>query len=476
MVDIRFGTDGWRGLIAKDFTFQTVAFVTQGVVQTLQKRTPHLKGMIVGYDRRFLSREFAETVAIIYAQNGFEVLFAESFLPTPALSWCAKNKANMAGATVITASHNPPQWNGFKFKEPFGGSALPETTKAFEQELERVSPNLAFPIPETFVQFAKTGKIQLFNPLEVYFNGIKKQLDAKKIQNLRAVVGLDTMHGAGSNHYQTLLESFGVKVVSLHSEDNPGFRGVPPEPIEKNLPELMSLVKKEKLTCGLATDGDADRLGAVDENGNYFTTQQILSLVYWHMLKNRGKKWSIARSSSTTRMVDLIAARFNQKCFETPVGFKYIAEKIVRGEAQIGGEESGGIGIIEHIPERDALLTGLLLLEVIATTGKGLAALYEDLCREIRPYHFVRLDLHVGQDVMGRALHRLKENPPKEWSKRIVDTLSTLDGFKFYMKDGSWLLIRPSGTEPVFRLYAETESLQESDALVKVAKQFVENS
>ena len=226
----------------------------------------------------------------------------------------------------------------------------------------------------------------------------------------------------------------------------------------------------------MATDGDADRLGAIDEYGCYFTTQKILSVVYWHMLTHHGKSWSIARSASTTKMVDLIAERNGQDCFETPVGFKYIAEKIIEGKAQIGGEESGGIGIVDHIPERDSFLTALLLLEAMALTQKSLSEMYEDLCKSFRPYEFIRLDLHVSNEVMDRTMKRLVKDAPSEWNGRPVASLSTLDGYKFYMKDGSWLLIRPSGTEPIFRIYAEAESTQACQKIIESAKTFVERS
>ncbi|HLG20395.1 MAG TPA: phosphoglucomutase/phosphomannomutase family protein [Bdellovibrionota bacterium] len=473
--EIKFGTDGWRALIARDFTFETVTRVAHAVAAALHESAPDKKRMIVGHDRRFLSREFAQTVATVYANEGYEVLLAPSFLPTPALSWAAKNEPGVVGATVITASHNPAAWNGFKFKEPFGGSAHPKTTKAFETKIAELgAKSFAAPTSEDFDRAAKSGKIRTYQPLEQYLEAVKKLIDLDRIRKAKLRVGLDVMHGAASGHLASLLRSNGVEVTELHGEDNPGFRGVPPEPIEKNLMELCAAVAKNDWACGLATDGDADRLGAVDEDGSYFSTQQILSVAYWHMLQNRKKKWSIARSVSTTRMVDLVAKRAGQKCFETPVGFKFIAEKMVNGEAQIGGEESGGIGIIDHLPERDGLLTALLLLELVATAGKGLRAVYDDLCKAERPYYFTRNDIHLTVEQARSVVRRLTENPPDRWQGRPVETLSKLDGFKFYLRDGSWILIRPSGTEPIFRIYAEAESLPASEQLTAEAKKFVE--
>jgi phosphomannomutase len=475
MTQIKFGTDGWRALIARDFTFDNVGIAAKGVLDTVMKKTPKPTRMIIGYDRRFLSRGFAEAAAVVYAEGGLEVLFAETFVPTPALSWCAKQDSNAAGATVITASHNPPEWNGFKFKETFGGSALPSTTKLFENEIvDLQAAGYRPPSPDLFKKHVESGAIRLFNPMAGYFAAVRHQIDVESIRKANFKIALDSMYGSGSGHFAGLLDSLGVTVSEIHGCDNPGFRGIAPEPIAKNLKELCALVKKNGLQGGLATDGDADRLGAVDEHGNYFTTQQILSVAYWHMLKHRKKRWNIARSVSTTKMVDLVAARAGMKSYETPVGFKFIAEKMIEGHAHIGGEESGGIGIMDHIPERDGPLTGLLLLEVMAATGKGLRAVYEELCKEERPYEFTRVDLHVTQEVMDLALRRLRTTPPAEWMGRGVESTVTLDGFKFYLKDGSWILIRSSGTEPIFRLYAEAESQSAADGLVAAARKFVE--
>lgn len=475
MKQIKFGTDGWRALIARDFTFDTVGLAAKAVLETVTKKTPKPTRMIIGYDRRFLSKDFAKAAAVVYAEGGLEVLFAETFVPTPCLSWCAKQDSSSAGATVITASHNPPTWNGFKFKEPFGGSAFPATTQLFEKEIEALQASgYQPPSPDLFDQYVSEEKIRVFNPLNGYYSAVSRQIDTELIRKGNFKVAIDTMYGSGSGNFANFLDSIGVQVVELHGDDNPGFKGIAPEPIGKNLKELCAFVKEANLSCGLATDGDADRLGAVDEHGNYFTTQQILSVAYWHMLKHRKKAWNIARSVSTTKMVDLIAKRAGMKSYETPVGFKFIAEKMVAGEAHIGGEESGGIGVMDHIPERDGPLTGLLLLEVMAATGKGLRAIYEDICKEERPYEFTRVDLHVTREIMEDALRRLKTSAPTEWLGREVEATVTLDGFKFYMKDGSWILIRASGTEPIFRLYSEAESQEAADSLVAAAQKFVE--
>jgi phosphomannomutase len=472
MSTIKFGTDGWRGVIALDFTFDNVALVATAVAQVMKRIQPEDNTMIIGYDRRFLSREFAQTVACIYADHGFKVLMSDNYIPTPALSWTVKNTPNVAGGTMLTASHNPYSWNGFKFKEKFGGSASTEMTKLFENELETLV-SVVTPMGETFATMVQRKQITLFNPMENYFSAVLKQVDVDSIRKANFNVGVDAMYGAGSHHFKTLLESIGVNVTEIHAAENPMFGGTPPEPVEKNLLELSKLVQSQKLDCGLATDGDADRLGAIDEFGVSFTTQKILSVVYWHMLVNKKKSWNISRSVSTTRLVDLIAEKNGHKCFETPVGFKNIAQEMVKGNAQIGGEESGGIGITDHVMERDGLFTGLLLLELMAKTNKKLSEIYKDLSKEIRPYEFTRMDLHVPAEVMKHAMEKLSKSTPKEWMGRKVQTLLTIDGFKFYMEDGSWILIRPSGTEPIFRLYAEAETVEMSQKLLENVKEYV---
>lgn len=476
MKAIKFGTDGWRAVIAQDFTFDTLAQVSTGVLKSLQKAKPEYRKIVVGYDRRFLSKEFAQHVCCVLAKKGYHALLTDTFVPTPAVSWCAKHYDEVAGAIMITASHNPPQYNGFKFKETFGGSALLATTQAFEKEIAALKPD-EIPLIDAhdFQRFVDDQAIELISPMPQYIAALKAQVDTQVISKHGFRVGLDVMNGSAAHWFKQVLEAVGVEVEHINEEDNPSFRGMAPEPKAENLAELSQLVTSKLLNCGFASDGDADRLGAIDENGNYFTTQMILSSVYWHMLENRKKAWSISRSASTTKMVDLLAEKYGHHCIETPVGFKFIAEQIVTGHAQIGGEESGGIGIIDHLPERDGFLTALLLLEMMAVTGRTLVQTYQFLCNTIRPYQFVRLDLKVPKETMQKAMKALGENAPNEWMGRKVEKLSTVDGYKFYNEDGSWLLIRPSGTEPLFRLYAETESITASNDMVLAAKRFVEN-
>ncbi|HMQ11214.1 MAG TPA: phosphoglucomutase/phosphomannomutase family protein [Oligoflexia bacterium] len=472
MTQIKFGTDGWRAEIAKEFTFENLGRVAMGVANQLKQEKPELDRIIVGYDKRFLSEQFAQWTAACFAHRGYTVLMTQEAMPTPLLSWCAKYEKGVAGSIVITASHNPPTWNGFKFKETFGGSASVETTEKFEQEIAKVD---AQPFEAgMFSQYEQQGKIQHYDPLAQYTEKLLSLVDVEAIKKAKFKVAIDTMYGSASKHFAPLLERLGIATHSLHTEDNPGFGGIAPEPTEKNLLELRQLIAKGDFNCGFANDGDADRLGAVDEKGEYFSTQKILSTVYWHMIYNRKKQWNVSRSVSTTRMVDVIAEANGLKCIETKVGFKYIAEQMVEGHAQIGGEESGGIGTDDHLPERDGFMTALLLLEAMAVTGKSLSQIYRHICQSFRPYEFIRKDLKVPQALMQKVMQKLKETDVKQWGDKMVASTQTVDGFKYYTQDGAWLLIRPSGTEPLFRIYAEAETIEASEALINAAMEFVE--
>jgi len=469
---IKFGTDGWRAKIADGFTFKRLAKVALGVARTCLDTYPYRRHIYIGYDRRFLSEDFAKMTASVFASEGFQVFLTSTYMPTPVLSFKAKQDPKAAGAIVITASHNPPDYNGFKFKQFHGCSALQATTDAFETKIKTLK-DVEVPSDEVFKSHLEKRKIIFVDLIDDYKQTLFSHIDTKKIKAARFRVGVDAMYGSGSTFFREILESLDVEVTEIHAQDNPNFGGIAPEPVEKNLKELASIVKKDHLDCGFATDGDGDRLGAIDKHGNAFTTQMILSVFYWHMLKNKHKKWNIARSVSTTQMVDLIAQAFGQTCIETPVGFKFIAEHMVAGKAQVGGEESGGVGIKDYIPERDGIFTALMLLEMMATEQKSLSEIYACLCAEIRPYQFKRLDLHLPTERIEEAMVKLQANPPQDFAHRKVDRIEKMDGMKFYLEDGSWVLIRPSGTEPLFRLYAEAEDLNACNLLLESAQDFL---
>jgi phosphomannomutase len=464
-VEIKFGTDGWRGVIAREFTFDNLARVAQITMEYLRDEGLAEKGVVIGYDRRFLSREFAERTAEIAAGNGISVLFGEEYAPTPAVSWAVRSRGAGAGI-MITASHNPARYNGFKIKEWFGGSARPSTTKLLEERLNACE-GTGIAIREVpFQQAVAAGKVTLFDPREGYLRQLSSYVDLELIRNAGLKVAVDPMFGAGAGFFPILLP----EAAEIHAGENPGFGGRPPEPTEENLGELAELVKREGFGVGLALDGDADRIGAVDETGEFFSSHRIFTVLLRHLYERKGYRGGVVKTVSTTRMIDLLCEKFGLELFETPIGFKHICELMLERPILMGGEESGGLGVINHIPERDGLLMGLLLLEAMAASGKGLRRLLEETMEEIGYFHYRRIDLHIDPEAKEGLLARLQGEEIPEIAGRRVSGTNFRDGFKFLFDDGSWLLIRPSGTEPVLRLYAEAGEAETVEALLSAAQ------
>lgn len=468
--EIRFGTDGWRGVISRDFTFENVRWVAQAVVDYLKEQDISDKGLVVGYDRRFLSREYAEEVAGVAAANGVKVLLGNGYAPTPAISWAVK-KREMAGGIMVTASHNPPSYNGLKFKEAFGGSALPETTSAVEELLQRRQASAKEPLFISYAEGLDKGLIKAFDPLEDYIEKLKAFVDFDKIKGCGFRVAVDPMHGTGARWISQLLQEAGLEVKEIRGDDNPGFGGVSPEPIDKNLQPLMSLVRDEGFDVGLATDGDADRIGAVDGRGEFFNSHRILTLLLRHMVEVRGLKGDVVKTVSGTRMIDRLAEKYGLNCQETPIGFKHICKKMLEGDVLLGGEESGGIGITSYLPERDGILVALLLVEIMACNAKRLEAILDDVFEEIGVFCYDRVDLQIAKPRMETVRSKLVSFSPKELAGIKVISENRMDGHKFILEDGSWLLIRPSGTEPVLRIYAEASTQKNVAALLREGQQ-----
>jgi phosphomannomutase len=449
-VQIKFGTDGWRGVIARDFTFDTVSLVAQATMDYLKREGLAERGLVIGYDRRFLSREFAEQVAEVAAGNGIATLLTDAVAPTPAVSWAVRERGAGAGV-MITASHNPPQYNGFKIKEDFGGSARPATTKIIEQMVADNSakrrPVLTVPLAEALA----AGTVRYFNAREGYCRQLARYVDLELIRAAGIAAVVDPMFGAGSGMLGELVPG----VTEINAEENPGFHGRPPEPTEEHLRELSGLVKSGRYRVGLALDGDADRIGAVDETGEFFSSHQIFTVLLCHLLAHKGLRGGVVKTVSTTRMIDLLCEKFGLPLHETPIGFKHICELMLAQDILMGGEESGGIGVKGHIPERDGILMALLLLEAIAVNGKGLRQLLDETMDEIGHFFYRRVDLPIANEAKERLIARLKVDKLTTIASRPVTEENFKDGFKFIFADGSWLLIRPSGTEPVLRLYSE---------------------
>jgi phosphomannomutase len=463
-MQIKFGTDGWRGVIARDFTFDNLSQVAQATMDYLNREGLGSKPLVIGYDRRFLSRDFARRVAEVAAGNGIQVHLTDGYAPTPAVSWAVHELGAGAGV-MITASHNPQEYNGFKVKEAYGGSARPTTTKILEEIVAYNVANGRRVVECPFDEAERKGLIRLFDPCESYFHQINRYVDLNLIAKAGIAAVVDPMYGAGCGFIPRLLNG----VDEIHNSENPSFGGIPPEPIGDNLLELAGLVKSGKYQVGLALDGDADRIGAVDENGEFFSSHCIFTVILRHLIEHKKLRGGVVKTVSTTRMIDLLAEKFGLPLFETPIGFKHICELMLEKDILMGGEESGGLGVKGHIPERDGILMGLLLLEAMAVSGKGLRQLLNETMDEIGHFYYRRIDHRIEDSAKEELISRMKLQPPLEIAGRMVSGTNFSDGFKFLFENGDWLLIRPSGTEPVLRLYSEAASTDQVDRLLRSA-------
>ncbi|HZV80814.1 MAG TPA: phosphoglucomutase/phosphomannomutase family protein, partial [Geobacteraceae bacterium] len=352
---IKFGTDGWRGVIAREFTFDNIAIVAQATMDYLANEGLAGKGVVIGYDRRFLSREFAERVAEIAAGNGIRVLLTSGYTPTPAVSW-AVHARGAGGGIMITASHNPPVYNGFKVKESYGGSARPSTTKIIEEQVAANCASGRSILSTPFGEAVASGLVEIFDANGEYYDQLRRYVDIDLIRRANLKFVVDPMYGAGCGAIPQLIPNS----TEIHGDCNPSFGGQPPEPTEEHLQELSATVRSGGYRAGLALDGDADRIGAVDENGDFFSSHMIYTVILRHLYENKGLRGGVVKTVSTTRMIDLLAEKYGLQLFETPIGFKHICELMLEHDILMGGEESGGLGVKGHIPERDGILMGLL--------------------------------------------------------------------------------------------------------------------
>jgi alpha-D-glucose phosphate-specific phosphoglucomutase len=463
---IRFGTDGWRGVIAREFTFANLRVVAQALAGYVRAAGDAGRGVVVGYDTRFLSDRFAATVAEVLAANGIPVYLTDQAAPTPAVSFAVKH-LGAAGGVIITASHNPPEYNGFKFKGPYGGSALPEMVDRIEAHLETA----AAASQSVVTPGSPSGApLRRFDPRPAYFAQLRQLVDFPAIRLAGTKLLVDPMHGAGRGYLKALLAEAGIPVTEIRGELNPLFGGVNPEPIAANLGALRQAVQQTGATLGAATDGDADRVGAVDERGDFVDSHRIFALLLEHLAARRHWTGSVVKTFSTTRMIDQLAAAYGLALHEMPIGFKYICERMLAEDVLIGGEESGGIGIKNHLPERDGLLCSLLLAEIVAVTGTSLSELVEDLMRRLGRHEYGRADLHLRPGQKEALLRRLNARPPVELAGQPVVERQDRDGLKFILADGGWLLFRPSGTEPLLRTYAEAPSPDQVTKLLDYAR------
>lgn len=448
MSNIKFGTDGWRGIIAEDFTHKNIKRVSQAIADYLGKD----KKIAVAYDTRFMSGDFANIIAKVLSGNNTKVIISNLPLPTPMLSYYVKNK-KLDGGIIVTASHNPSIYNGIKFKEPYGCSSLPETTNKIESLLDKSIPN------------ENEDNIKKEDISGPYLSSIKRYLIPRFMRKRSLRVVVDSMYGAGGFYLEKILKNYGHKVITIHGEPNPLFPGINPEPVGRHLKELVRTVKENRADIGIATDGDGDRVGIVDNKGNVLTPHYVLSLLFIHLKTSRNWDGCVVKTISSTSLINKIAEKFNILVKETPVGFKYIAELMLKTNVLIGGEESGGNGFKNHIPERDGILSGLLLVEMIGRIKKKLTEIVKDMEREFGVYKYKRIDLHT--------LNKEIKNLPEKLAGRHVVDIKTFDGAKFILDNGAWLLIRASGTEPILRIYAEAPNEKLVSDLINSAKKLI---
>lgn len=466
---IKFGTDGWRGIIAQDFTFYNVRICAQAVAEYLKQSGLAHQGLIVGHDTRFASEDFASVAAEVAAGNGIKVSLCPQPTPTPVVSYgVLAQKAG--GAIVITASHNPAKWNGFKYKSEFGSSASPEVTAQIEKNISDIlSTGKVNQIPRA--EALDKGLIEYLDLAPVYSKHLTSLIDLNELRRAKLKVVVDPMYGAGIGYFQTLLSEGAMELIEINRERNPLFPDIQPEPIAANLDKLSATVKKHKADVGVATDGDADRVGIVDENGVFLTPLQVFALLALYLLEVRGERGPIVKTITTTNMLYRLGEIFGVTIHETPVGFKYVAPIMLAENALVGGEESGGYGFRGHMPERDGILAGLYFLDLMVKTGKKPSQLIDYLYSKVGPHHFKRIDIEFPEDKREPITNRVKSNPPDAIDGVKVVKVDTFDGFRFTLADNTWLLIRFSGTEPVLRLYAESDSPARVEKLLEIGRE-----
>jgi alpha-D-glucose phosphate-specific phosphoglucomutase len=466
---VKFGTDGWRGIIAQDFTFDNVRACAQGVADYLKQAGLSDRGLVIGYDNRFASEDFASAAAEVAAGNGIKVYLCPKAAPTPAISFGVLAK-KAGGAIVITASHNPAIWNGFKYKSEEGTSASQQVTTEIEK---RISNALTagkidrMPLSQALDQ----GIVNYLDLAPIYVKQLAKLVDLDRLRQAKLKVIADPMYGAGAGYFPMLLSGGTMQLVEINGERNPLFPGIQPEPIAANLAKLSALVKKQKANAGLATDGDADRLGIIDENGQFLTQLQVFALLCLYLLEVRGERGAMVRTLTSTTMVDRLGEIFKVPVYETPVGFKYVAPIMIDKNALIGGEESGGYGFRGHMPERDGILAGIYFLDLMLKTGKTPSQLLDYLYGKVGPHHYQRRDFTFPEDQRQTITRRVSDNLPQSIEGVNVAKVNTTDGFHLTLADTTWLLIRFSGTEPVLRIYAESDSPARVERLLEVGRE-----
>lgn len=466
MKKIKFGTDGWRAVIAENYTFENVGIVTQAVSRWIVDEEITDNGVVIGYDARFLSERFAQHAATVFAAMEIPVRIASQITPTPAVSWAARHFD--AVGIVITASHNPPEYNGFKIKAPYGGSANPDQIAGVEFRLDMYDETIE---TKLYADYLKKGLIRELDLTEGYLDLVRDSIDLDSIRKSGVSIAHDPMFGSGRKILKQLL---GDQVQEIHGERNPLFGGIAPEPMGKNLDELSKFVVENSCAAGLANDGDADRIGMVDEKGTFVNSHQILSLLVKYLFEKKGMKGTIVKTFSTTDMLNKQAEKYGLPLKVTPIGFKHIAREITNGDVLAGGEESGGLSVKGYLPERDGIYIGLLIVEMMVAAGKTLSELVEDLFDEFGRHETYRNDIHTLDSKKKAMIKYCEDRKLLEIAGLQVVDRDFKDGVKHLLENGSWLLVRPSGTEPVLRIYSEAPTKKEAVALVEDATAWVD--
>lgn len=452
---IKFGTDGWRAIIAEDFTFANVRACAEGTARFLKRTAQAERGLVIGYDTRFASEDFAAATAEVVAAHGIRCYVFDRPAPTP-MACLSTLERQAGGAVIITASHNPGRYSGFKYKPEYGGSAPPETVAALEAAIAAGQADGPPPrIP--FEEAKRTGLIESFDPNPAYDASVARLVDLGSLRAAGLEVVFDAMHSTGAGILVRLLADGRTRVTELRAERNPAFPGMSsPEPIARNLADLSRTVVERRAIVGLATDGDADRLGVIDEQGNFVDQLQTFALLCYYMLEYRRLRGPLVRSITSTRMIDRLGELYGVPVHETPVGFKFLGPKMMETGAIAAGEESGGYAFAGHVPERDGCLAGLFFLDLIARSGKTPSQLVEELYAKVGRHYYDRLDIHLEPDQRDGAIARAAAARPDRLAGVRVVSRDETDGFRFELENGSWLLMRPSGTEPLLRIYTET--------------------
>lgn len=453
MTQIEFGTDGWRGRIAADYTFDSVRRAAQGFAAYLQQRGLAEKGVVIGHDKRFQARDFAKATAEVLAGNGIHVWLTQDATPTPAISFSVHNKG-AGGGVNITASHNPPHDCGFKVRDPRGGAIPPDKLK----EIERLIPPDVAGVQDMRLDDALgDGTVEVFDPAPNYIRLLQGLVDFQPLQDAGYRVLVDCMWGNGAGWFPRLLGGGKTEIIEVHNEHNPLFPYMSrPEPIPPNVDHGLSFVRKLGADVAIINDGDADRVGFGDENGDFIDQLRVYGLLGYYFLEVRGERGPIVKTISTTKMLNKLAALYDVPVHETGVGFKYIAPKMMEVDAMIGGEESGGYAFRGHVPERDGILAGLYLLDMMVQTGKKPSQLLDLLFEKVGPHYYKRVDSTFDQERKAEILNNVATARPETLGGLKVTQIGTIDGHQFIMEDGGWLLIRFSGTEPIIRVYGET--------------------